>query len=68
MAGGGIKGGIAHGATDELGYHAEEKPHYVTDIHATINHLMGLDPRRLEVPGYKRLDIDFGHVIKDIIA
>lgn len=68
MAGGGIKGGIAHGATDELGYHAEEKPHYVTDIHATINHLMGLDPRRLEVPGYKRLDRDFGHVIKDIIA
>jgi len=68
MAGGGIKGGIAHGATDELGYHAEEKPHYVTDVHATINHLMGLDPRRLEVPGYKRLDRDFGHVIKDIIA
>jgi len=35
MAGGGIKGGIAHGATDELGFHAVENRHYVTDIHAT---------------------------------
>lgn len=68
MAGGGIKGGVVHGATDELGYHAVEHPHYVTDVHATINHLMGLDPRRLEVPGHKRLDQDFGHVIKDILA
>lgn len=68
MAGGGIKGGVVHGATDELGYHAVEDPHYVTDIHATINHLMGLDPRRLEVPGHKRLDQDFGHVIKEILA
>jgi hypothetical protein len=68
MAGGGIKGGVVHGATDELGYHAVEHPHYVTDVHATINHLMGLDPRRLEVPGHKRLDQDFGHVIKEILA
>lgn len=68
MAGGGLKGGIVHGATDELGFHAVEDPHYVTDVHATINHLMGIDPRRLEVPGYKRLDQDYGHVIKDIIA
>jgi uncharacterized protein (DUF1501 family) len=35
MAGGGIKGGVVHGATDELGFHAVEHPHYVTDIHAT---------------------------------
>ena len=35
MAGGGIKGGITNGATDELGYHAVEAPHYVTDVHAT---------------------------------
>lgn len=68
MAGGGLKGGIAHGTTDELGYNAEENPHYVTDVHATINHLMGIDPRKLEVPGHKRLDRDFGHVIKGIIA
>lgn len=68
MAGGGLKKGIVHGSTDELGFHAVEKPHYVTDVHATILHQMGLDPRRMEVPGYKRLDRDFGHVIKDIIA
>lgn len=68
MAGGGLKKGIVHGSTDELGFHAVEKPHYVTDVHATILHQLGLDSKRLEVPGYKRLDRDFGHVIKDIIA
>ena len=68
MAGGGIKGGIVHGATDELGFHAVESPHYVTDIHATIMHQLGLNPRRLEIPGHKRLDRDFGHVIHDILA
>jgi hypothetical protein len=68
MAGGGIQGGVTHGATDELGYHAVEDAHYVTDVHATINHLMGINPRKLEVPGHKRLDRDYGHVIKDILA
>jgi len=68
MAGGGVKGGVVHGATDELGFHAVENPHYVTDVHATINQLMGIDPRRLEVPGYKRLDSDYGHPIDEIIA
>jgi len=68
MAGGGIKGGVAHGATDELGFHAVEKRHYVTDIHATVLHQLGLDPRRLVVPGQKRLEIDFGAPIREIIA
>lgn len=68
MAGGGIKGGIVNGATDELGFHAIENRHYVTDIHATLMHQLGLDPRKLEVPGYKRLEIDFGAPIKEIIA
>jgi len=68
MAGGGLKGGIAHGATDELGFHAVEHRHYVTDIHATVLKQMGLDPHRLEVPGRKRLEIDFGHPIEAIIA
>jgi hypothetical protein len=68
MAGGGIKGGIINGATDELGYHAVEDPHYVTDVHATINQLMGIDPHKLEVPGHKRLEQDFGHPISKIIA
>ncbi len=64
----GVKGGIAHGATDELGFHAVEERHYVTDLHATILHQMGLDPRSLEVPGRKRLDVDFGHVMEKVLA
>jgi uncharacterized protein (DUF1501 family) len=68
MAGGGIKGGMVHGATDEIGYHAVENRHYVTDIHATLLHQLGLDARRLEVPGQKRLEIDFGQVIREILA
>ena len=67
MAGGGIKGGIAHGATDEIGFHAVEHRHYVTDIHATVLHQLGLDPRRLEVPGHKRLEMDFGQAIREIV-
>lgn len=68
LAGGGVKGGVTHGATDEIGFHAVEHRHYVTDIHATVLHQLGLDPRRLEVPGRKRLDIDFGRPIKEILA
>ncbi len=68
MAGGGLKGGIAHGATDALGFHAIENRHYVTDVHASVLHQMGLDPKRLEVPGRKRLAIDFGQPIQEIIA
>ncbi|MGB0579667.1 MAG: DUF1501 domain-containing protein, partial [Limisphaerales bacterium] len=68
LAGGGIKGGITHGATDELGFHAVENRHYVTDIHATLLHQLGLDAHSLEVPGHKRLEIDFGRPIHEIIA
>jgi len=68
MAGGGLKRGIVHGATDEIGFHAVEQRHYVTDIHATILHQLGLDSRRLEIPGRKRLEIDHGHPITEIIA
>jgi hypothetical protein len=67
LAGAGIKPGI-HGATDELGFHAVEHPHYVTDLHATIYRLLGLDCRRLEVPGRKRLDMDYGTAISEILA
>jgi uncharacterized protein (DUF1501 family) len=68
MAGGGIRGGVAHGATDELGFHAAEDRHYVTDIHATVLRQLGLDPHALEVPGHKRLEIDFGKPIEAILA
>jgi len=67
-AGGGLKGGLAHGTTDEIGFHTEENPHYVTDVHATLLHQLGLEPERMEVPAHKRLEMDFGHAIKDIIA
>ena len=68
MAGGGIKGGVVHGSTDEIGFHAVEHPHYVTDIHATLLHQLGLDGRSLEVPGHKRIERDYGHVISEILA
>lgn len=68
FAGAGIKGGTVHGATDELGFHAIEPAHYVTDIHATVLHLLGLDGRRLEIPGRKRLEIDHGQPIHEILA
>ena len=68
FAGAGIQSGIVHGETDELGFHAIEPAHYVTDLHATVLHLLGLDPRKLEVPGRKRLEIDHGQLIKGILA
>jgi hypothetical protein len=68
MAGGGIRKGVVHGATDELGFHAVESRHYVTDVHATVMHQLGLDARRLEIPGRKRLEIDYGRPIREIIA
>jgi hypothetical protein len=68
MAGGGVKGGVVHGATDEIGFHPVENPHYVTDVHATLLHQMGLQSDRMWVPGHKRLERDFGEVIHDILA
>lgn len=68
LAGGGIKGGTVHGATDELGFHAVEDRHYVTDIHATLMRLLGLDSHRLEIPGRQRLAIDHGEAIGGIIG
>jgi hypothetical protein len=68
FAGAGIKPGMVAGATDELGFHALEPGHYITDIHATVLHLLGLDPRRLEVPGRRRLAIDHGQPIREILA
>jgi hypothetical protein len=68
MAGGGLKRGVVHGTTDELGFHAVEHRHYVTDIHATIMQLLGLDSHRLALPGRQRLAIDHGVPINEIIA
>jgi len=71
LAGGGIKGGISHGATDDLGYHAVENRVHVNDLHATILHLMGIDHLKLT---YRFQGRDFrltdvgGEVIKAILA
>jgi hypothetical protein len=68
LAGGGVRGGIAHGATDELGFHAVEDRHYITDLHATVLHQLGLDSRKLTIPGRTRLEIDYGEPIRAILA
>ncbi len=68
FAGPGMKKGYVHGQTDELGFHALGRGHYITDIHATVLHQMGLHPDRLDIPGRKRLEIDYGEVIQDILV
>jgi hypothetical protein len=68
LAGGGVKGGVVHGATDEIGFHAVEKRHYLTDIHATVLRQLGLDAHKLEIPGRKRLRMDYGSPIEEILA
>ena len=48
LAGGGVKGGTVHGATDEYGYKAIENPHYYSDLHATILKQLGLDHKKMQ--------------------
>ena len=56
LAGGGVKGGYVHGATDEFGFRAVEKKVHVHDLHATILHLLGFDHTRLT---YRHASRDF---------
>ncbi len=71
MAGGGVKGGFSHGATDDYGYEAVQNKVHVHDLHATMLHLLGLDPERLT---YRYAGRDFrftnvhGNVVKEIMA
>jgi hypothetical protein len=71
MAGGGVKPGFSHGATDEFGLSAVENRVHVHDLHATILHLMGLDHERLTYRysgrDYRLTDVH-GRVVSDIIA
>ncbi len=71
LAGGGIRGGMAHGATDEFGWHAMEKKVHVHDLHATMLHLMGLDHTKLTYRyggrDYRLTDVH-GEIVKDILA
>src|SRR5437773_11141831 len=50
LAGGGVKGGVVHGATDDVGYKAVEHPHYYSDLHATLLRHLALDHRKMQVP------------------
>ncbi len=71
LAGGGVRGGLMYGSTDELGMHAIENRVHVHDLHATILHLMGIDHTRLT---YRYSGRDFrltdvhGRVVHDVIA
>jgi hypothetical protein len=71
LAGGGVKKGFAHGATDEFGHQAAENRVHMHDLHATILHLLGLDHERLtyQYAGrpFRLTDVD-GHVVNEIIA
>jgi hypothetical protein len=71
LAGGGVKGGMAYGATDEFGFQAVENRVHVHDLHATILHLLGFDHERFT---YRYAGRDFrltdvhGHVVREILA
>ena len=70
MAGGGVRGGFSHGATDEYGYYAVRDKVHVHDLHATILHLLGLDHERLTYRyagrDFRLTDVD-GKVVKPIL-
>jgi hypothetical protein len=71
LAGGGVRGGYVHGATDEFGFAAVEKKVHVHDLHATMLHLLGFDHERLT---YRYAGRDFrltdvhGNVVKEVLA
>jgi hypothetical protein len=71
LAGGGVKGGLMYGNTDELGMNAVENRMHVHDLHATIMHLMGIDHEKLTYRysgrDYRLTDVH-GRVVGDIIA
>ena len=71
LSGGGIKGGVVYGATDEFGSAAAEKPVHVHDLHATLLHCMGIDHERLTFRysgrDFRLTDVS-GVVQKEILA
>jgi hypothetical protein len=71
MAGGGIKGGVTHGATDALGYNAAENRTHINDLHATLLHLFGIDHERFtyrfQGRDFRLTDVE-GEVVKDVLA
>jgi hypothetical protein len=71
LAGGGVKGGTVHGATDDFGWWAVKDKVHVHDLHATILYLMGLDHERLTYRfsgrDFRLTDV-YGNVVQEIIA
>ncbi len=71
LAGGGVKGGLAYGETDEFGYYAVKDKVHMHDLHATILHLLGIDHLKLTYQyagrDFRLTDV-YGHVVKDIFA
>ena len=71
MAGGGVKGGFAHGATDDYGFYAERDKMHIHDVHATLLHLLGIDHEKLTYRhsgrDFRLTDV-FGHVAHEIFA
>ncbi len=71
LAGGGVKGGVTYGETDDFGFKAAVKPCHVHDLHATVLHLMGIDHTRLTYRysgrDFRLTDV-YGNVVKDILA
>lgn len=71
LAGGGVKGGMSYGQTDEFGFKAIENKVHVHDLHATILHLLGLDHERLTFRhagrDFRLTDV-YGNVVRDILA
>jgi hypothetical protein len=71
LAGGGAKGGVMHGATDEFGWHSIEKRVHVHDLHATVLHLLGIDHTRLTYRyagrDYRLTDVH-GKVVQELLA
>ena len=71
MAGGGVKGGFAHGATDDYGFYAERDKMHIHDVHATLLHLLGIDHEKLTYRNsgrdFRLTDV-FGHVAHEIFV
>ena len=71
MAGAGVKGGFAHGATDDYGFYAERDKMHIHDVHATLLHLLGIDHEKLTYRhagrDFRLTDV-FGHVAHEILA
>lgn len=71
MAGGGVRGGMVHGATDEVGLRAVDKPVHIHDLHATILHLLGFDHTKLTYfhngRDHRLTEVE-GHVVREILV